>query len=377
MLKRLLVVIVAVLSMAAQSKEADGNMHTVKVFLPYSYNSGPERIFRVLEEYGLKRQIKFVPEFKPGGNGLIGPSVFLNEPANGNSILLTIISDIAAPSEIKKFKETDLYPVAGIGTVLPLVVARIDAPVNNLSDLKKVMREQPDRLSWGVVSEAYEKHIRYFARASGADPDLLVTTKFNTGKGMNTTMAVAGGHVDLAILASGVIDPMVRQGKVKVLGSVKSRLSKIYNKPLESFDTVFSKEYPSIDGFGVFVNSRDSESSKKYWEKFFQEFKKDPAVRERISDQEFIMYNSDKTEMEEILKFHRPAVKINTSGLTPRQVDVVNLIAKKGLDNLHIAQELGIGESAVKHHVGSVLKKYGLRDRTQLSVYFNTKEKVA
>ena len=53
--------------------------------------------------------------------------------------------------------------------------------------------------------------------------------------------------------------------------------------------------------------------------------------------------------------------------LTPRQEEIVRLIAARGLSNKQVARQLGISESAIKLHVGLVLKKYGLRNRTQLA----------
>ena len=55
--------------------------------------------------------------------------------------------------------------------------------------------------------------------------------------------------------------------------------------------------------------------------------------------------------------------------LTPRQEQILYLIQERGSSNKVIAKTLGITESTVKLHVGLVLKKYGVRNRTQLAVY--------
>lgn len=54
--------------------------------------------------------------------------------------------------------------------------------------------------------------------------------------------------------------------------------------------------------------------------------------------------------------------------LSLRERDVLQLIAE-GRSNADIAQALGIGETTVKTHVGNLLAKLALNDRTQVAVF--------
>jgi DNA-binding NarL/FixJ family response regulator len=57
--------------------------------------------------------------------------------------------------------------------------------------------------------------------------------------------------------------------------------------------------------------------------------------------------------------------------LTPRQQQVLKLVCHRGLSNKSIAGILKISESTVKIHISSILKEYGVRNRTQLVLAFN------
>lgn len=62
---------------------------------------------------------------------------------------------------------------------------------------------------------------------------------------------------------------------------------------------------------------------------------------------------------------------VHSIKLTPRQEQVTTLVCHRGLSNKAIASILKISESTVKIHISAILKRFGVRNRTQLVLAFS------
>ena len=58
-------------------------------------------------------------------------------------------------------------------------------------------------------------------------------------------------------------------------------------------------------------------------------------------------------------------------GISAREMEIIELVAKKGLNNKEIADALYLSEGTVRNYLSLILEKLGLRDRTQLAVFYH------
>ena len=71
----------------------------------------------------------------------------------------------------------------------------------------------------------------------------------------------------------------------------------------------------------------------------------------------------------DMMKIKKLTPSANQIMLTSRQAQILKIICDRGASNKSIARQLDLSESAIKQHIGCILKKYGLTNRTQLALF--------
>jgi DNA-binding NarL/FixJ family response regulator len=92
------------------------------------------------------------------------------------------------------------------------------------------------------------------------------------------------------------------------------------------------------------------------------------ACRATMRGQPFIYPDAVQTLIRDYLERARGSDEIPKDPLTPRESEIVKLIAE-GYNNKRIAEELVISEKTVERHRANVLEKLGMHDRVELTRY--------
>ncbi|WP_295151590.1 response regulator transcription factor, partial [uncultured Ruminococcus sp.] len=74
------------------------------------------------------------------------------------------------------------------------------------------------------------------------------------------------------------------------------------------------------------------------------------------------------------LMSHKEEFDFAAHGISEKEKEIMEAVAS-GSSNKEIAAELFLGEGTVRNYISNLLDKLGLRDRTQLAVYYYTEVK--
>lgn len=355
MLKKLILLFLVAISFQAKAS----NMENIKVVVPYPAGSGPDNVFRILQAYGIKRNINFIPEFKPGAQGLIGAEYATKQPADGKTLMLTVASDLTNKAPVKRVDYTDFIPVAAVCSTHMYLVANKKFPANNLTQLIGMLKT--DSQSVSIVSSTIKQELvlKETFSSLGIPGEDLRLVPFNATQGVT---AVVGGHVDVGLWPATLIKTAIDSGNVKVIASL------LENKEIDAgknLEYMYPAERGGKDGFGIFLPKGASPQMVKFWQNFIDDFKQDATVKTSLKINYFQMFKGlGSEEINNIIK--EQIMSVDKFSLTFRQNQIARLIINRGLSNEQIADALDLSEATVKLHAGLVYKKYGVKNRNQL-----------
>jgi DNA-binding NarL/FixJ family response regulator len=92
------------------------------------------------------------------------------------------------------------------------------------------------------------------------------------------------------------------------------------------------------------------------------------AVRAAMRGEKFVYPGAVTPLIADFLKRAREELPVREEPLTPREQEVVKLVAE-GYTNKQIAETLVISEKTVERHRANILDKLGMRDRVELTRY--------
>jgi tripartite-type tricarboxylate transporter receptor subunit TctC len=212
-------------------------MHIVAPYAPGGIADIAARIIaaKLTEAWG--QQV--VVENKPGGNGFIGMSAGAKAPADGYTLTMATVGDVAInPALFKEmpYKWDDFAPVSAISDAPMVWATNANTPYKSIADVIAAAKAQPGRLSVGSPGNGSINQI------------VIEWLALNTGTqfqhipykgGAPAAAALAGGDIPFGVLASSSVAPQVKAGRLRVLAVTGAQPSK------------FSPEWPTLQSQGV------------------------------------------------------------------------------------------------------------------------------
>jgi tripartite-type tricarboxylate transporter receptor subunit TctC len=241
----------------------------IRIVVPFPAGSGSDATARVIaklmtDELG---GASVIVDNKPGAGTFIGAQEVARAPADGHTLLYTIvITHTQNPHLYKKLPYDpvkDFTPLAQMVKSATVLIAPPDAPFNNVQELVAYARAHPGKLNFASFSQGSTSHLNGELLQMRSGTKMTHVPYKGTA---DASRALVAGEVQLYFDGTATAVQLIKAGKAKGLGTATPTRVPV----LPDMPTIAEQGVPGLDIVG--------------WQGLFGPGGMDPAVARKIGD---------------------------------------------------------------------------------------------
>lgn len=197
----------------------------IRLVVPFTPGGAADLLARPVAE-GMSKVLgqTVLPDYVPGGNGVIGASAVMRAPANGYTLFLGSIGfNVLQPltGQLENFDPGKvLAPITQLAGFRSLLVANPDSPIRSAADVI-AQAKSAKGLTYGTAGK---NSLHLTIEVLKTEGELNLVNIPYKGE-MPAMQDVIGGQVDLAAVSEMASMPLIRSGRLRpVMGLDKQRL---------------------------------------------------------------------------------------------------------------------------------------------------------
>jgi tripartite-type tricarboxylate transporter receptor subunit TctC len=214
----------------------------VTVVVPYGPGSGNDVIARIIAQKVSETWSQpMVVDNRPGANGAIAAELVAKAVPDGYTLLIgsssTIVNQYVS-RDVRFDIAKDFAPVGFCGSLHNVLAVHEALPVQSLRELVALAKSRPGQLNWAASSAATHLVGDVFKSAAGIDFAIIDYKLTSTG-----VTDVASGRVEMLWTTTASALPLVKSGKLRVLGVTGDRRLSV----LPDVPTMAETGFPALD----------------------------------------------------------------------------------------------------------------------------------
>lgn len=276
--------IAAVLSVSAGAWAQSFPTKPIRFVVPYSPGGSTDTLARTLAQKmsdSMGQQV--VVDNRPGANGNIGMEIVARAPADGHTIVLGYIANVAiGPSLYDKLPfdpVKDYEPVTLLATSPNVLVAHPGVPVKSLKDVIALAKSKPGQITYASASVASVGHLtgELLNQLAG----IKMTHVAYKGSGQAVT-DLLGGHIQLMFSGFSSTLVHIKSGKLRAIAQTGEKRS----PALPDVPTIAEAGFPKFEATAWYGIHAPAKTPKPIVNRLNAEFVKAlklPDVQARLS----------------------------------------------------------------------------------------------
>jgi tripartite-type tricarboxylate transporter receptor subunit TctC len=214
---------------AGETRSEDYPTRPIRLIVPFTPGGGTDIAARTLAprfSQGVGQQI--VVDNRPGAGGAVGAELAAKAPPDGYTIWIGQTANLAIGPALRKKPlydpVRDFAPITMIQKSPSVIVVAAASPLKSLQDLIAMAKKNPQGVTYGSAGVGTAGHITGYliSRAAGID---MTHVPY---KGASPAMLdLQAGRISLMATSSGSAAGMIRQGKIRALGTTGAKRARL------------------------------------------------------------------------------------------------------------------------------------------------------
>ena len=217
---------VLALALAGPGQSEEWPQRPVRIIVPFPAGGNSDAVARIIAQRLSERfGQQFVVESRPGAGGALAAESVARSPADGYTLFMATLGQIAVIPKIAKVAYDpvkDFAPISNIGTNPFVLVVNPSVPARNVRELVDYARSRPDKLTYVSAGPGSMVHLSMamFLNRAGIE---MIPVSYKGGAAPLTD--VIAGHVSSFFPNLSVVLPQAQTGAIRLLAVSSERRS--------------------------------------------------------------------------------------------------------------------------------------------------------
>ena len=195
-----------------------------RIVVPFAAGGGTDQYVRLMAAELTRRGMQVIVDNKPGASGIVAADFVAHARPDGLTVLVSSLGTLANNTilfdKLPYDPNKDFAPVGQIAYQPAIIVGRVDLPYKNIQEMVQYAKLNPGKINRGSPGAAILTNLApmQFEKAVG-----ISTTHVPFNGDAPAIQALLGGQIDIHGTSITGSLPLVRSGKLRVLGVMDSR----------------------------------------------------------------------------------------------------------------------------------------------------------
>ena len=282
------------LLVTTMSHSFDLTKEPIKVVIPFSPGGGVDATFKSIMNYATKHNIKLVPVYRPGAEGLIGMNELAKSKNDGYTVGIVTTGNIA----IYRMKNNtdNIKPIIGIRNAPIALIVNAKSPIKTLADYENAIKNDP-KFSFGFAAPAQRM---YFSQLTELMKIRNEPINIAYKGGSNVITDLLGGHITSALLPYNIISTYADTDTIRIIAINSSTVPK--NSPNSMLLQKHYVQWEDFDWYCLITPPDTTTEVIKAWTIFINQYLNDPATLDEFKRDNIELVSSDPQKAEETVK---------------------------------------------------------------------------